>query len=252
MQGILIVSFGTSFADTRRKNIDAIENDVKSLGFTTYQAFTSSMIIKKLSKNGENIFDVKQALTKMKNDNITDVIILPTHLLYGFEYEKIISSSNEFISQFDSLKIAKPLFGTNQDMIDIINIIANEYKLPSNQAIVLMGHGTEHFSNALYPALDYIAKEQKFPHIFITTVEGYPDIQNVISMLKNTEYSSVLLLPLMLVAGDHAINDMASNDDDSLKLILINAGFQVETLIKGLGEYSNIRKIYLKHLKELL
>lgn len=252
MKGILVVSFGTSFKETREKNITKIENEVKNLGYKTYSAFTSTMIIKKLTKQGETIFDVTQSLQQMKVDNITQVYILPTHLIYGFEYEKILNQVNLFKSQFDSIDIAPPLFSNNQTMLDIINILASEYKTQSNQALVLMGHGSEHFSNALYPALDYMAKQQNSPHIFVTTVEGYPDIDIVIKMLKKTSYTKVLLAPLMLVAGDHAVNDMASDEEDSLKTILTNVGFEVDTIVKGLGELEGIRQIYINHLKGIL
>lgn len=252
MKAILVVSFGTSYQNTREKNIDAILSDVEGLGFPTYSAFTSNMIIKKLAKNGEIIFDVSSALNQMIQDNITEVLVLPTHLLYGYEYEKILSQIDEFKLKFDSIKIAKPLLSDNDDMLKVINILSNEIKTQPNEAIVLMGHGTEHFSNVVYPALDYMAKQQGYPHIFITTVEGYPEIDDVLKLLKNTNYTKILLSPLMLVAGDHAVNDMASDEDDSLKTILQNDGYEVETLIKGLGEYSSIREMYLNHLKDIM
>lgn len=252
MKGILVVSFGTSYKETREKTITAIENEVKQLGHPTYTAFTSTMIKKKLAKNGEHINNVTEALEQMKNDGITEVAVLPTHLLYGYEYEKITASIMEHKNKFTEIKIAKPLLGTNDDMLEIVNILATEIKTQPNQAIVLMGHGSEHFANAVYPALDYMAKQQNFPHIYVTTVEGYPEIDEVIDLLKNTEYTSILLTPLMLVAGDHALNDMASDEPDSLKTVLTNAGYTVETLVKGLGEYSDIRKIYVEHLKVVL
>lgn len=252
MQGILVVSFGTSYKETREKNITAIENQVKEIGdYKVYTAFTSNMIRKKLAKAGEQINDVDQALAKMKEDNINDVYILPTHLLYGYEYEKIENQVKQHENQFNSIKIAPPLLASTEDMIKVINIIAKENPV-QNEAIVLMGHGSEHFANCVYPALDYIAKQQNHPHIYITTVEGYPDIQVVINNLKNTEFQKILLLPLMLVAGDHAINDMASDEEDSLKTILTNAGYEVRTIIKGLGEYPQIRELYINHLKAIL
>lgn len=252
MKGILIVSFGTTYKDTKLKNIDAIQSDVEKLGFPTYTAFTSGMIIKKLAKNGEIIHTLDTALKQMQQDNIKDVAILPTHLLYGYEYEKILENVENHKNIFDSIKISTPLLGSNEDMLELINILASEFPQKPNQAIVLMGHGTEHFSNAVYPALDYIAKQQNHPHIFITTVEGYPDIDVVIELLKNTDYTDVLLTPLMLVAGDHAVNDMASDEPDSLKSILVNNEYNVKTLVKGLGEYKSIREMYICHLKEIL
>lgn len=252
MKGILIVSFGTSYEETKRKNIDAILTDVEKLGFPTYSAFTSGMIIKKLAKQGEVIFDVNTALKQMQEDGVTEVFVLPTHLLYGYEYEKILKSVENYKNMFDSIKISTPLLGNNEDMVELINILADELPENPNEAIVLMGHGTEHFTNAFYPALDYIAKQQNHSHIFVTTVEGFPDIDVVMDLLKNTDYTNVLLTPLMLVAGDHAVNDMASDEPDSLKTILINNGYNTETLVKGLGEYSKIRDMYIKHLKEIL
>lgn len=252
MKGILIVSFGTIFQETKKKNIDAIQADVEKLGFQTYTAFTSDVIIQKLAVEGVIINDVETALIQMRKNDILDVVILPTHLLYGYEYEKIFQCVENSKKMFNSMKIATPLLASTEDMLEFINILATEIPQLPNRALVMVGHGTKHYSNAIYPALDYMAKQQNQPHIFITTIENYPNIDVVLDLLKKTDYTDVLITPLMLVAGNHAINDMASDEPESLKSILIDNGFAVEDLVKGLGEYKGVRDLYIKHLKEIL
>ncbi len=251
-KAILVASFGTSYEETRIKNINAVENEIRNnfKGFAVYTAFTSEMIRRKLEKSGTFIDNVCTALEKMKSDNIREAIILPTHLIFGIEYEKVCAAAKKFEHVFDTIKIAKPLLKDTQAVKTILGILANSINVDEDEAIVLMGHGSEHHANMIYPAMNYIAQESGFNNIFTCTVEGYPEIDSTINDLKKHGYKKVLLTALMLVAGDHAINDMASDEEGSLKSVLTSNGFTVRCLVKGLGEYGKIRKMYCENVHE--
>ncbi len=251
-KAILVASFGTSYEDTCVKNIDAVEKTVRDnfSDYTIYSAFTSEMIRKKLAKTGKIIENVPTALEKMKTDGISEVVILPTHLIYGIEYEKVCTQANNFKHDFKAIRVAKPLLSDVDIINRVLQIITEHNTIEDDEAIVLMGHGSEHYANMVYPAMNYVAQDFGFNNVFTCTVEGYPEIDSIIKMLKNKNYKKVLLTPLMLVAGDHANNDMASNDDDSLKSVLEHSGFIVRCIVKGLGEYKEIREIYCENIAE--
>ncbi len=144
-----------------------------------------------------------------------------------------------------------PLLTTTEDQRNVLNCLLSEYStLSSDEALVLMGHGTTHYANAVYAALDYMLKEMGHPNIFMGTVEAYPDLNTLISQIKKTSAKRVHLCPFMFVAGDHANHDMAGKQKDSWKSLFESAGYEVICHIKGLGEYKEIRKIYLEHLKK--
>ena len=252
MKAVLVVSFGTSFDDTREKNITAVETEISSKGYKVYRAFTSNMIRRTLAKRGIDIMDVTQALAAMSEDGITQVCVLPTHLLYGNEYNKMLEMIDNTQEGFEVIKVAKPLLSDTQDMIKVLHAIYEETTLAPQEALVMMGHGTDHFYNTVYAAMDYMAKEQGLPTMFIGTVEAYPSVTEVVAQVKKAGYMKALLTPLMLVAGDHAVNDMASDEEDSWKTIFTAAGIDTRTQIKGLGEYTGIRSIYMEHLEEIL
>lgn len=253
-RGILLVSFGTSYDETRAKTIDALEDDIKVEypDYQVYTAFTSSIIRGILAKRGIEINDVKKALEKMECDGIKEVKILPTHLLYGEEYDKLVSEANAFTNKFEAIDIAKPLLASTEDIMEVGNIVNHNIPVAKDECIVLMGHGTPHFCNTVYAAMDYICKSMDFRHIFVGTVETFPAVEDVVKLVNKSEYKKVILTPLMLVAGDHAINDMASSEEDSWKSVFENEGFGVRTILRGLGEYREIRSIYKSHLNEIL
>ncbi len=253
-KAILITSFGTTHEATRQKNIVGIETYIgdKCADYQIYNAYTSSIVRNILKKRGVEIDDVEMALDRMCSDGIKSVIIQPTHLIYGKEFEKITHTLNKYESKFENIKISTPLLAQTSDMIEVVKILSNAFETDSKTALVLMGHGTDHFVNTVYPALDYIAKASGEEHVFVGTVEGYPEIETVVKLIKKKGYSKVILTPLMFVAGDHAVNDMASDESDSWKSIFTQSGFDVTCVVKGLGEYPEIQALYYKHLSEHL
>ncbi len=253
-KAILVASFGTSYEETRQKNIVRLENEIanKFSDYKIYSAYTSKFIKRKLNERGLNITDVPETLEIMKNDGITDVIILPTHLLCGIEYDLVCAQAEDFKESFNNIKIGKTLLSDTESVKEVLEIIYESNFESEDEAIVLMGHGSEHFANMVYPAMNYIAQTEDLKGMYIGTVEGYPEIEQVIKSIKRDGYKKVLLAPLMLVAGDHAINDMASDEDDSWKTILEQEGISVRCTIKGLGEYPKILDIYCRKAQECL
>lgn len=252
-KAILVVSFGTSHLDTLDKNIKVIEDDIQVAypDYKLYRAFTSHMIIKKLkSVNHITINTVSEAINQMKKDGITELLVQPTHIIHGIENDNMIRDINTEKESFSSIKIATPLLSSYSDYIKVVDITIDYYKPSDNEALVLMGHGTTHYANASYPALSYTFAQQGYSNVFVGTVEGYPELDDVISLIKKCPVRSIKLLPFMLVAGDHAKNDMDGSDEDSWKSRFIQEGYQVETIVKGLGELKEIRDLYLEHLKE--
>lgn len=253
-KAILVVSFGTTKDETREKNIVAIEREIQNQfpEDTVRRAFTSSTVIHRLAQRGIQVDTVDQALEGLKLEGCESVFILPTHLLPGEEYEKLLSLSAPYQASFRRLTVAKPLLYDTQDLIEVAEFIKETYPMQKNEALVLMGHGTGHFANLIYPAMDYILKSSGMPNAFVATVEGYPEFPAVLDTVKAGRFTSVTLLPLMLVAGDHAMNDMAGKDSDSWKNQCAHAGLQVTCVLKGLGESGRIRRIYLRHLRECM
>lgn len=255
-KGILVVSFGTSYSKTRALTIDAVQDTIQKSypHIPFYRAWTSRIIMKKLLKTtGEKIPSVTEALKQMQRDGITDVYIQPTHMINGIENDRMKEEAQAFSEVFSSISFGAPLISSTEDMKKIVRIIENTFStLPSDEAVVLMGHGSEHHSNAVYPALDYMFSEMGHPNIHVGTVEGYPALRHILSLLEAQNIKKVHLAPLMLVAGDHALHDMAGDTEDSWKSILEKNGYKTTCHIKGLGEYPEIQEMFLLHLSDIL
>lgn len=249
-KAILVVSFGTSYKETREKTIEACENKIKEAfeGYEFFRAFTSNMIIKKL-KNRDNIHieNPIEALDRLHKEGYEEVIVQTLHIICGEEYTKLKEQISEYNDKFEKITLGRPLLSQIDDYKETVEALKLQIpKLEENEAIVFMGHGTEHEAHSAYPALDYMLKQENIK-AHVGTVEGYPEIEEVIVNLKKDKVSKVRLMPFMLVAGDHAINDMAGDDDDSWKSILNESGFDTEIYLKGLGENEAIQNKFVKH-----
>ena len=255
-KAILVVSFGTSYEATRKVTIEAIEKDIANAypDYKLYRAWTSKMILAKLKKRDNlHINNVKEAMEEMIADGITDVIIQPTHVINGIENELMKEDALSYRESFHSIRFGTPLLTSEEDNQTVINAIAEEFSyLSEEEVLVLMGHGTTHYSNAIYAALDYAFKDKGHPNIFLGTVEAYPSMQSLMKMIKAYAPKKVVLAPFMIVAGDHAKNDMAGDDPESWYSQFVQEGFQVETVLKGLGEYKGIRQLFVKHVADTL
>lgn len=255
-KAILVVSFGTTVDATREKNITAVENAVAARfpAYPVYRAWTSSIIlrIKARDPSGERILGVADALHQMHGDGVTEAFVLPTHLLYGDEYDKLCAQTRENAALFERVEFAPPLLCDTDAMRAVLAAVSAETPLAKGEALVLVGHGTRHFCNTVYAALDYLAKASGLPHVFVGTVEAFPGLDTAIDAVKAAGYHAAALVPLMLVAGDHAINDIASDEPESWKSRFKAAGLGCRAVIKGLGEYEAIRGLYAEHISRII
>ncbi|RQD74754.1 MAG: precorrin-4 C(11)-methyltransferase [Halanaerobium sp. MSAO_Bac5] len=255
-KAILVVSFGTSYHQTRKKTIKACENKIaeKFSQYDLKRAFTSQMIIDKLQeRDGITVDNPEQALQKLYEEGYQEVIVQPLHIINGSEVHDLIRTVKPFKNNFRKLKWGNALLSKTSDYFDMAEILKAEIKNDQqDQAVVLMGHGSSHAANSDYAALDYVLKERAMENYYVGTVEGYPEIEVVIEQLKKKDYKKVKLAPFMLVAGDHAQNDMAGEDKDSWKNSLEKAGYEVEIHLQGLGEYEGVQAKYAEKVNSLL
>ena len=253
-KAILVVSFGTSYHQTRKKTIDRIEADIQAAcpDRKIYRAWTSKMILRKLkTRDGIHIDNVKEAMEAMHRDGITDVIIQPTHVINGIENDLMKEDVLAFQNCFARITFGAPLLTSEQDSREVVQVLTDAWGgLPKEEALVFMGHGTPHYANAIYAALDYTFKDFGYKNIFMGTVEAYPSMDSLLKQVKDYQPSRIHLAPFMIVAGDHAQNDLAGNEPDSWKSRFEQEGYAVTCHLKGLGEYDGIRHIFLRHIEE--
>ena len=254
---ILVVSFGTSYYETRKNTIDAIEQDIRAAypDYEVRRAFTAQTIINILEKrDGYNIENVTQALERMVQEGVKNVILQPTHVMTGYEYDDMVAEASKFEGKFDSLKISRPVLVEDADYEALVSVLAEETEAynADGTAVVFMGHGTEHEANATYTKLQAQFLLAGYRNYYIGTVEATPSVEDVLEAVKATDASKVVLLPLMIVAGDHANNDMAGDEEDSWKTIFTQAGYEVECVLRGMGSYPGVRQMILDHLSDTI
>ena len=187
----------------------------------------------------------------MAADGMEEVIVQPTHIINGIENDKMMEDLMEYTDRFKKIRAGRPLLTSVDDYKKAIHAVMAEVELKEGEALVLMGHGTDHHANAAYPTLEYTFHSLGYSQVLVGTVEGFPDLRNVMTRLEISGMKKVMLMPFMVVAGDHAKNDMAG-EDDSWKTELEAAGYEVRTLVKGLGEMKRIRNIYTEHIEAVM
>lgn len=251
-KGILIVSFGTSHASTRQKTIGAVEETIRRAypEAEILSAYTSGVIRRIWESRGEAVLSPEQALSQMAGQGISDVTVQPTHLICGVEFDLLREAVRAFQGRFESLRLGMPLLSSAADRQEAAAVICTRFEQRQGRLILLMGHGTPHEANSVYAAFEQLCHSQGRRDLFVGTVEGCPALEDVLPALRRTGCGSVLLAPMMLVAGDHACNDMAGDAPDSWKSVLTSQGFEVSCCLQGLGELADIRKIYLRHLRD--
>ncbi len=249
---LLVVSFGTSFNDSRRLTIGAIEGamDDSIEDFSVRRAFTSQIIIDHIySRDEEKIDNVKEALDRAVDNGVKTLVIQPTHLMNGIEYNELKDEVSNYADAFEKIAIGEPLLTTEEDFNRVASAIVEATKEydDGETAIVFMGHGTEAESNEVYARMQGILSDAGYSNYFIGTVEATPSLEDVLGMVKEGNYKRVVLRPLMVVAGDHANNDMAGDDGESWKSQFEAAGYEVVTVLEGLGELPEIQQMYADH-----
>ena len=249
---ILAVSFGTSYNDTRDLTIGAIENVLQE-AFPDYEvrrAFTAQTVIDILEeRDGLEIDNVTEAMSRMVMDGVKEVIIQPTHVMPGAEYDDVMAEIAKYKDQFDTFKVGQPLLVEDADYDTLIISLADETAQYNQDgtAIVYMGHGTHHEANETYVKLQTKLTDAGYSNYFIGTVEATPSLEDVMGLVEASGAKKVVLLPLMIVAGDHATNDMAGDEEGSWKTAFEAAGYEVECVLKGLGQYDGVQQMVVSH-----
>ena len=249
---LLVLSFGTSFNDSRRLTIGAIEDALEKAfpDYSVRRGFTANIIIDHVKRrDGEVIDDVKEALDRAVKNGVKTLVVQPTHLMDGLEYNDIVDEIAGYSDAFDKVVIGKPLLTSDDDFKRVENAIVdwtNEYD-DGKTAICFMGHGTEAESNGVYTKMQELLTADGHTNYFIGTVEASPSVEDVLVKVKEGGYEKVVLEPLMVVAGDHANNDMAGDEEDSWKSVFEAEGYEVKCLLRGLGENEEIRNLYVEH-----
>lgn len=276
---ILVVSFGTSFNDSRATDIGGIEKAVAAAypDWSVRRAFTAQIIINHVqARDGEKIDNMDQALERAVNNGVKNLIVQPTHLMHGAEYDELVEAVENYKDKFETVKISEPLLGevgedasvVNSDKEAVAKAISDTAvkeagfdsmaaAADEKTAFVFMGHGTSHTAKITYSQMQSQINDLGFENVFIGTVEGEPEdtsCQAVIEKVKEAGYTKVILRPLMIVAGDHANNDMAGDDDDSWKSMFNASGAfeSVETQIEGLGRIADVEQLYVAHIADVL
>lgn len=252
---ILVTSFGTSFGSSRHITIGAIEDTIRE-AFPDYdvrRAFTAQIIIDHVEKDtGRHIDNFEEAMDKIVAEGVTEVIVQPTHLMDGFEYTDVAKSLEDYKDKFEKVALGAPLLASEDDQKAVAQAIkdAMEKYEDDKTAICLMGHGTEAESNAIYATMQGVFDGLGYKNYFVATVEASPTFDDVAKAAKDAGYTKAVLRPMMVVAGDHANNDMADESDpESFASIMKAAGFEVESVIEGLGQLEAIDELYVKHVE---
>ncbi|WP_022774238.1 sirohydrochlorin cobaltochelatase [Butyrivibrio sp. AE2015] len=274
---ILVVSFGTSFNDSRVKDIGGIEKAIAAANpdYSVRRAFTAQIIINHIqARDGEAIDNMDQALERAVANGVKNLVIQPTHLMHGAEYDELVDAVNKYADSFETVKISEPLLGEvgadatiiNEDKQTVAKEITNaalaeagfdslEKAADEQTAFVFMGHGTSHAAKITYSQMQTQMNELGYKNVFIGTVEGEPEetaCENVIAAVQEAGYTKVILRPLMVVAGDHANNDMAGDEEDSWKSMFEAAGLSVDCQIAGLGRIENVEALYVQHTADAI
>ena len=254
--GILLVAFGSSIPEAQ-VSFQNIDKKVKAAypDIPVRWAYTSHIIRKKLAKQGKHLDSPEVALAKMLDEGFTHVALQSLHTIGGAEYHDLRRTVGAFkvMGGFEKIILGYPLLATQKDMQRAVDAILENVpkERKKNEAVVLMGHGTHHPSNAFYAALMFQV-QLKDPNIFIGTVEGYPEVDLIKELMLKKGTKKAYLMPFMSVAGDHARNDMAGDEDDSWKSVFTKAGFECVPVLKGTAEFDNFVQIWVDHLSELL
>ena len=271
---ILVVSFGTSFNDSRAEDIGSVEKALQAAypDWSVRRAFTAQIIINHVqARDDEKIDNMDQALERAVNNGVKNLVVQPTHLMHGAEYDELTEAVENYKDKFESVKIAEPLLGEvgadetaiNEDKAAVAEAITAEAVKTAGfdsldaakeegTAFVFMGHGTSHTAKISYSQMQTQMEQLGYENVFIGTVEGEPEdtaCEAVIEKLKNAGYKKVILRPLMVVAGDHANNDMAGDDEDSWKTQFVESGAfdSVDSQIEGLGRIDAVEQLYVAH-----
>lgn len=258
-KAILVVSFGTSHIEALQNSIEKIENRIKNhfKDYEVFRAFTAHRIIKKIKERDNIIVPTpEEALEMLHKEGYEEVIMQPLHIIPGEEFDYVRGIGKRHKNDFKMLKVGRPIFyyqgveEVPEDYTDFIKSIGRVIK--EQESVVLFGHGTAHYANAVYGMLQTVLEDEDYENVFVATVEGYPSINSALKRMKKRGITKTTLVPLLLVAGDHVKNDMASDEEGSLKSVLTGAGIEVNLHMHGLGEVDEFGELYVNRIQDLI
>lgn len=249
-KALVVVSFGTTYKIAQI----AIEQIEKRLATTFgeydfYRAFTSKMVIKKLAHTEGIYVDTPlELLEKLHHEGYEEILCQSLHVINGIEYEYMLADLEKYKDKFKAIKVGNPLLTHEEDYTDCVKILGkNLPKSQADEAIILMGHGSQHYSNSAYSQLEDTFHYLDYETIYVGTVEGFPPLHAVLKKISKQPIRKIYLSPFMIVAGDHARNDLAGDEEDSWKSVLEKSGYEIEIIMKGLGEYTQIAELFVSH-----
>ncbi|MCI8660453.1 MAG: sirohydrochlorin cobaltochelatase [Lachnospiraceae bacterium] len=254
-KGILVISFGTSYQGTRKRTLDVIEEELKR-AFGDYafrRAYTSPTIVRILrERDNIHVDGVEEALERLVRDGFRTVVVQTTHVIRGFEYERMRGSLEKYRPFFEQLVCGEPLLTSEADYEEAVKILGQELEQfrRSDTDLILMGHGTEHAANSSYSRLQQVFIREGYGDFLVGTVEASPTLENMVALVEKRRSRRVVLTPFLVVAGEHVCKDMAGENENSWKSRFLRKGYEVECLMKGIGEYPGIRQMYVRHAKE--
>lgn len=249
---LLVVSFGTSFNDNRRLTIGGIESALEEAfpEYSVRRGFTSQIIIDHVkSRDDVAIDNVTEALDRAVDNGVKNLVIQPTHLMNGFEYNDLVDEIAGYADAFEAIAVGEPLLTSDEDFQTVMEAIVEataDYD-DGKTAICFMGHGTEADSNGVYAQMQTLLTDAGYANYYVGTVEAEPSLDTVFEAVEAGEYDRVVLRPLMIVAGDHANNDMAGDEEDTWKTKFADAGYEVECVMEGLGQLPAIQQLFVEH-----
>lgn len=249
---LLVVSFGTSFNDNRRLTIGGIESAMEEAfpEYSVRRGFTSQIIIDHVNDRDDvKIDNVTEALDRAVDNGVKNLVVQPTHLMNGFEYNDLMDEIAGYADSFENVAVGEPLLTSDEDFQTVMDAIVKataEYD-DGKTAICFMGHGTEVDSNEVYAKMQTLLTDAGYANYYVGTVEAEPSLDTVFEAVEAGEYDKVVLRPLMIVAGDHANNDMAGDDEDTWKTKFAEAEYDVECVVEGLGQIPEIQQLLVKH-----
>ena len=249
---LLVISFGTSYNDNRRLTIGAIEKAMQEAfpDYSVRRGFTSQIIIDHVKdRDGEVIDNVGKALDRAVENGVKNLVVQPTHLMNGLEYNDLVNEIAQYSDAFENVAIGEPLLTSDADFQVVADAIVEataEYD-DGETAICFMGHGTEADSNSVYAKMQQVLTDGGHTNYFVGTVEASPSLDDVLAMVQAGDYKKVVLRPLMIVAGDHANNDMAGDEEGTWKAAFEDAGYELTTVVEGLGQLEAIQNLLVQH-----
>lgn len=253
-KAIITVSFGTSYPDARERAIGGIEQAVRDAfpACEVRRCFTSGMVIRHIRESeGIHIDNPREALERAAADGVTELLIQPTHVMSGAEHDKFMKQLQQYSGRFASVKTGAPLLAADRDFEAVMQAIRSRTDVydDGNTAVLLIGHGSQTEADRVYDRMQKHLHNTGYSHYYVGTIETRPSREDIAEILRQGNYRRAVLVPFMVVAGDHALHDIAG-EEDSWKQYLTSCGYETEALLQGLGEYPQIQDIYVRHLQE--